>query len=51
MDNRSTIVEFKMSDLDGLLGRPKTEQSSIEQLTFEDVRKSIDECIAKLMHA
>ena len=48
---RSIIVEFNMEDFKRMIGSTKTNQSSIEQLTFEDVRKNIDECIAKLMHA
>ncbi len=51
MDRRSPIVEFNMEDFKHMIGSAKTNQSSIEQLTSSNVRKSIDECIAKLMHA
>jgi len=38
MDRRSPIVGFNMEDFKHMIGSAKTNQSSIEQLTLDDVK-------------
>lgn len=50
MDRRSPIVGFNMKDFKHMIGSAKTNQSSIEQLTLDDVKNNIDKCISKLIN-